>query len=173
MLEMSTNARGWECSAVISPCERYRYQLTRRWNTGRTVVFIMLNPSTADAFIDDPTIRRVCNFAQRWGFAGVRVVNLFALRAKDPQALTKAEDPIGPENDQRIWDACDGGDQVILAWGAHGALQGRGAEVMAVLMEGEFMLWHLGLTKDGHPRHPLYLPTTVERQPLFEIDESL
>ena len=107
-----------EADAVISDCERYRYRLTRRWDDGPTCTFIMLNPSTADARKDDPTIRRCIGFARREGCAALLVINCFAFRATKPADLFAAEDPIGPENDRHIMAASlDADGQVIAAWG--------------------------------------------------------
>lgn len=138
--------------AALSPCGRYRYTLYRRWDLSLPIVaFVMLNPSTADAQKDDPTIRRCIRFAQMWGNGGIVVVNLFALRATDPKALYAAEDPIGPENDMALVSATSG-RRVIAAWGAHGSLRDRARRVMEILADRP--MFALGLTKDGHPKHP-------------------
>ena len=143
---------------------RYRYQLGRRWAAGGPVVaFVMLNPSTADAERDDPTIRRCAGFARRWGFAAMTVVNLFALRATDPARLRRARDPVGPANDGHIAAAAAGADAVVLAWGAHGDLRGRDRDVLALLAGVRPAC--LGVTRGGQPRHPLYLPRATRRRP--------
>lgn len=142
----------------------YRYKLTRVWGPGERMVFIMLNPSTADADIDDPTIRRCIGFAKDLGFDGLEVVNLFALRSPDPAVLAKAEDPVGPLNDRFITDSARGG-MIVAAWGAHPFAAARGAEVAAMVAEAGETLYSLGVTKDGHPRHPLYLPGTARPEP--------
>lgn len=147
--------------AVLSPCGQYRYCLTREWLMGEGVVlFVMLNPSTADAEADDPTIRRCIGFAQRWGFRGLAVGNLFALRATDPQQLKRVADPIGPENDRHLIWMSNGADVTIAAWGTLGAFRNRDQRVLGLLRG---TVEHLGLTKQGHPRHPLYLRADVER----------
>jgi hypothetical protein len=144
--------------AYISPCGTYRYSLEREWAEGPVCTFIMLNPSTADADIDDPTIRRCIGFAQRWKFGALAVVNLFAFRATDPKAMIGAVDPVGPANDAAIASAVELGGLIIAAWGVHGDLRERGLAVRRLIEEGcERDIHHLGLTKDGHPRHPLYL----------------
>lgn len=132
-------------SAVISPCGQYRYRLDRRWGDGPTLGFIMLNPSTADAEIDDATIRRCMGFARREGCGGIQVVNLFAYRATDPAHLLTVADPIGPENDLYVRSLKG---PVVAAWGAH-----------PMARKGFFgrHLLCLGKTKDGYPRHPLYV----------------
>lgn len=140
--------------AVISRCRRYRYQLTRIWDDRlSTVVFVGLNPSTADANIDDPTVRRCVGFAREWGFGALILVNLFALRSTDPSGLYAARAPIGPDNDHWIRLAGSNAELVVAAWGVHGELHGRGRYVRALFPR----LMCLGRTREGHPRHPLYL----------------
>ncbi len=150
--------------AVLSSCGQYRYGLTRTFFTGTgTVLFIMLNPSTADAEMDDPTIRRCIGFARRWGFQELKVGNLFALRATDPRELKRVSDPIGPENDRYLMHMSGSADAVIAAWGAHGIYRNRSQHVLG-LLEGTVEC--LGLTKQGYPRHPLYLRADAAREPI-------
>jgi hypothetical protein len=145
-------------TADVSDCGCYRYSLTRPLATGAgRVVWIMLNPSTADALKNDPTIVRCLGFTARLGFAEMMVVNLFAWRSTDPQGLRTAEDPIGPRNDQEILRACEGAELVILAWGVHGDLHGRDREVRLLLARTGINAVCLGTTKANHPRHPLML----------------
>lgn len=140
--------------ATISECGLYRYRLTREWGAGATAVFIMLNPSTADASQDDPTIRRCVGFAKREGCGRLEVVNLFAFRATAPKDMRAAADPIGPENDAHILAAVTAADGPrIAAWGAHGGQ--RGKEVGRRLRG--MGLKCLGLTAALAPRHPLYV----------------
>lgn len=139
----------------------YRYNLWRLWDDRPHAVFIMLNPSTADASEDDPTIRRCMGFARSWGYGGICVVNLFAYRSTDPRALASVPDPVGPRNDQQIDATLGGADLVVAAWGAHGTLGARSATVRA-LVEKHRPLYHLGLTKNGSPRHPLYLRSDTQ-----------
>jgi len=151
-------------SAVLSDCGTYRYSLTRDWTaSGRRAVFIMLNPSTADATQDDPTIRRCIRFAQRFGCDGLRVVNLYGLRSTDPAALWEHPDPVGPDNDAYIehalWSAETTDAPVIAAWGAN-ARQDRIDQVLG--LHGMLSCQALGLTKTGQPRHPLYLRRDAE-----------
>lgn len=145
-------------SALISDCGFYRYRLGRRWGDGEIVGFVMLNPSTADAEKDDPTIRRCIGFAKQWGFDGIEVVNLFAYRATFPSDLIKAVDPIGPDNDQHIRAVASTCRTIVAAWGQlwHG-FETRGRNVAAILEDGFRKLKCLGVTKDGFPKHPLYL----------------
>lgn len=151
-----------ESAAVISPCQLYRYQLTRRWGPGLSVCFIGLNPSTADASADDPTIRRCIGFARTWGFDAIEMLNLFALRATDPRVMKAHEQPVGPDNDGWLQSAQERNDVLVACWGVHGVHQERDQAVRAFDLE----LMHLGLSKDGHPRHPLYLPRTARLEQL-------
>lgn len=145
-------------TAVYSDCERYRYLLTRVWDpSGRKALFIMLNPSTATEVQNDPTVERCERRAQALGFGAFRVTNIFAWRDTDPKAMRAAVDPVGPANDAAIADSCPWADQIICAWGSHGAHLDRGASVEALLRASNHPLFHLGLTKHGHPRHPLYI----------------
>ena len=146
-------------TATISPCGRYRYTLTRDWTRGAgRMLWVMLNPSTADASMDDPTIRRCVSFAQSWGFCGLTVVNLFALRATDPRELARVDDPIGPDNNEVIARAAHEHLFVCAGWGAHGSYLGRSAEVIDIITRRRSVIHCLGTTKSGEPRHPLYLP---------------
>ncbi|KMK68803.1 hypothetical protein IMCC21224_113689 [Puniceibacterium sp. IMCC21224] len=139
---------------MYSPCERYRYSLSRIWDpAAETVAFVMLNPSTATELRNDPTIERCERRARQMGYGGVSIANLFAFRATKPADLKAAPDPIGPENDAVLWNLASRAACVIAAWGTHGALLERGPALAQQLGR----LWHLGLTKDGHPRHPLYV----------------
>ncbi len=144
-------------SAWFSPCKRYRYLLTRAWDhVPQAMTWIMLNPSAADAFMDDPTIRRCVSFARREHFGSIRVVNLFALRATDPRELLACDDPVGPDNDRFLRDHGTA-TLAVAAWGAGGALAGRGRDVGRMLAGAGAKLLCLGVTADGHPRHPLYV----------------
>ena len=147
--------------ARISPCERYRYTLTRRWghSSGPGVTWLLLNPSTADGRHDDQTVRRIVDFSHQWGHDSLVVVNLFGLRATQPAALALAEDPIGPDNDQALLDACLAADLVIAAWGCQPRALNRAREVLALLDKRSttgrpFPMSCLGRTAKGKPRHP-------------------
>ncbi len=122
----------------------------------------MLNPSTADAEHDDPTIRRCFGFARSWGFGALEVVNLFAWRSTSPAALQSAKDPVGPANDAAILDAHACCGQTVLAWGNHGAHLNRDREVR-LLLDGDASVVHFGLTGAGQPRHPLYIRADAPR----------
>lgn len=153
-----------ERAAVFSPDRKYRYVLRRRFLTGRgTVNFIMLNPSTADETVDDPTIRRCIRFAQTWGYAELVVTNLFAFRATFPTDVWRQDDPVGPINDPELMAAARRADLVVAAWGVDGAVHSRESHVRWLLRP--IVLHHLGLTKGGHPKHPLYLRADTKPQP--------
>ncbi len=153
-------------TAVYSDCERYRYLLTRVWNdAGRRALFIMLNPSTATEVQNDPTVERCERRARALGFGAFRVTNIFAWRDTDPKALLRAVEPVGEANDKTILDSTGWADQIICAWGAHGAHLDRGAAVAAMLRGTDLPLFHLGLTKAGHPKHPLYIGYAVKPEP--------
>lgn len=141
----------------------YRYALTRQWDRALPrVCFVLLNPNTADASHDDPTIRRCIGFARRWGFGSLEVVNLFALRCRHPKDLTKASDPVGPRNGAAIARAVARAQRVVFGWGVHGELAGRGAAVARQLAASKPLC--LGRTQGGHPRHPLYV--RADREPV-------
>lgn len=156
--------------ATISDCGRYRYELGRRWDDGPDLLgFVMLNPSTADAQVDDATIRRCIRFGVDMGFAGIVVANLFAFRATDPRELHLAMDPIGPDNISALMGLGRECQRLILAgWGAHAKHPRfrRHAAFVRTLLPG---MKALGLTKTGEPRHPLYLPATSRPTALVEV----
>jgi hypothetical protein len=152
-------------SAMIDPTGRYRYSLARSWaidGEPDTVVWVMLNPSTADAELDDPTIRKCIGFSRLWGYTALEVVNLFAWRATDPRELRKVSDPVGPGNLAAIAHAVSGAGLVVAAWGTDGWWLGQHGIVLDELRRlGD--VYHLGLTKEGFPKHPLYLPYETRR----------
>lgn len=163
-------------SAVFSPCRTWRYTLTR-WLTVeshsfRTVTFVCLNPSTADEVNDDPTVRRCLGYAQRWGFERLVVCNIFALRSTDPKLLYRAEDPVGPETDFWLERHALDSELVLCAWGAHGKLHGRGAEVLDRLRtlghrwDRPVAVLGWTLPPDRQPKHPLYLRADLQPIPL-------
>ncbi|AYD87330.1 hypothetical protein SEA_VALENTINIPUFF_28 [Microbacterium phage ValentiniPuff] len=146
--------------AVLSDDGRYRYLLTRQWAppTAPQLTFVMLNPSTADASADDPTIRRCMAFARREGYGGIVVVNLFAYRATDPRRLLDVDDPIGPNNREILQSAIGlARHRVVAAWGVDGGTFGREQAIFVEHIATRHPLQELGRTKDGHPRHPLYV----------------
>ena len=149
--------------AEVSTDGVYRYKLWRIWDTGRALaLFVMLNPSTADETHDDPTIRRCISFAKREGMGGLLVGNLFAVRATDPKDMRAHADPIGPRNDEALSELHGQAGITIAAWGVHGIYRRRASEVVS-WWPGD--VWCLGSTKEGHPRHPLYLPKDAKIVP--------
>lgn len=153
-----------QSSAVFDSTGHYRYWLTRTWDLGRPAVnFVMLNPSTADQFQLDPTVRRCLYFAIRWGFGTLIVTNLFAWRSTDPAALRRSSNPVGAENDQFLLRGADQSALRVAAWGMHGTLHRRDTAVMRLLRFYELTM--LGLTKGGSPRHPLYVRADTRPEP--------
>jgi len=146
--------------AHISACGNYRYLLTREFGGESTCLFVMLNPSSADSEVDDPTIRRCISFAKREGFGRMEVVNLYAFRTADPSALFAAEDPAGVENDCEIRHAIDRSNAIVLAWGNH-ATPERAVAVQRIVANSGKPTVSFGVTKQGSPRHPLYLSSTT------------
>jgi hypothetical protein len=166
-------------TAVFDATRTYRYLLTRIWDIDLPVMtWVMLNPSTADALRDDPTITRITHrtngFARRpgLGVGGIRVVNLFALRATDPDALRTHPDPVGPLNDVFVRQAVAGASLVVCAWGAGGVLRGRATTVTRRLTRVGARPHCLGVTSTGQPRHPLYLPGAAVLAP-YEASEAV
>ncbi len=153
-------------TAVYSPCEQYRYLLTRIWDEGgQKALFVMLNPSTATEVQNDPTVERCERRARALGFGAFRVTNIFAFRATDPRVMRAAADPIGPGNDAAIADSAPWADRIVCAWGTHGAHLDRGPAVERLLRATGQPLFHLGLSKAGHPKHPLYIGYDQQPQP--------
>ncbi len=154
--------------AVISPCGLYRYRLTRQWGNGeQTVAFVMLNPSTADADTDDPTLRRCIGFAKAWGFGSLRVVNLFAYRATDPRQMRKAADPVGRDNPMHLDEALRDCQRIVAAWGNDGLYRDRGDMfTFSFYKARRDDLLCFGTTNLGQPKHPLYLPANASLIPL-------
>lgn len=151
-------------SAVISPDGQYRYLLTRQVGPSpKVVTFIMLNPSTAEAEQDDPTIRRCIGFTRLWGYGQLRVVNLFAFRTSKPAGLRTAADPIGPENGEYLSQAVQKA-RVVCAWGVDGRYLDQDLVMLRRLAQLEVQPFALEVTKGGHPKHPLYV--SFSRNPL-------
>jgi len=140
-------------NATFSDCQKYRYALSRTWNgKKKTILFIGLNPSTANEKIDDPTIRRCINYAQNWGYGSLLMVNLFAYRATMPSELKNVKNPIGNDNDLHIIELSKKADIAVAAWGNEGNLLNRDKEVKKILPN----LMCLKINKSGQPSHPLY-----------------
>ncbi|MEM7769975.1 MAG: DUF1643 domain-containing protein [Cyanobacteria bacterium P01_E01_bin.6] len=144
--------------SLFSPCKNYRYSLWRIWDTNQPIVlFIGLNPSTADANYNDPTIRRCISFAKHWDYGGIYVANLFAWRTPHPSVLKKTPNPIG--NKTNYWLAKLNNDThlTIACWGNHGNFRHRDKDILTMLPD----LHCLRITKKGNPAHPLYLAKTL------------
>lgn len=165
-MNIQTHSDGEKNStAIYSDCGAYRYALTRIWAAQSGLVnFVMLNPSVADAKRNDPTVERCERRARHLGFGGFSVTNLFAWRDTDPFRMRQAEYPIGPDNSRLLLEHATMADKVVIAWGVHGAHRDRGPAVLRLFAEKGIVLHHLGLTKEGHPRHPLYVSY---KQPLL------
>lgn len=144
--------------ATFSPCTRYRYTLWRTWDASKPpCLFLMLNPSTADAIDNDPTVERCQRRALAIGFGGLVVCNIFAYRSTDPGALYGLDDPVGPENNAAILEQASRAGLVVCGWGKHGALHGRGNAVLAMLRSAGVKPHALQINGDGSPKHPLYV----------------
>lgn len=154
--------------AELSPCQKYRYALWRRWSaTAETnlLVFIGLNPSTADAINDDPTIRRCIGFAKSFGFGGVMMLNVYAFRATKPAVLKKAADPNGPLNDETLRRYGKAASMVLAAWGNHCPYDRQ--EAVIQLIGRNFHC--LGINASGTPKHPLYISKDTKPIPFRRI----
>lgn len=156
----SDNRKG----ALISECGKYRYNLWRIWDdnpfSAPMVAFIMLNPSTADASHDDATIKRCIRFAKEWGYRGISVYNLFAYRSTNPEELFRVQDPIGPKNDFHLNELKMQGSNydIVFAWGYYPKHIERMKEVYKMFPFGKV----IQMSKEGYPRHPLYLPANLK-----------
>lgn len=140
--------------------EEFRYLLWRTWDATRPhLLWVLLNPSTADDQIDDPTLKRCRAFSKMWGYGALEIVNLFAFRATRPRDLQTIPDPIGTENNRYIIDAATRATSIIVAWGERGVYQQRDRAVLTLLhRHAPRQLWCLGTAHNGRPRHPLYIP---------------
>ena len=150
-------------SARFSPDGKYRYNLERVWDPGKKLVcFVLLNASTADARKNDPTVRRLIGFADRWGYGGFWLGNAFGFKTMDPRQLCEPynSDPIGLDNDRCLLEMVNDSDLTVAGWGNWGALGGRGDKV-AELLTSQRELFCLGVTLRGQPKHPLYLRATA------------
>lgn len=158
--------------AQFSDCRAYRYALWRIWNPDKpALLFVMLNPSTADEEKNDPTVERCERRAKAMGYGGLRVANIFALRSTDPAALYKAADPIGPDNDLCIANAVvQSASNVICAWGSHGKFNDRGRAVLRTIVQAGAVPYFLKMTADGQPSHPLYIGYEVQPKPMEVIE---
>ena len=150
-------------TAELSECRNYRFALWRTWDEAKpTVMFIGLNPSTADETTDDPTLRRCINFAKHWGYGGVCMANLFAYRAKAPKVMMLAKEPVGSRNDDWLLRLAKESDLVVGAWGNDGSLLGRSLKVRYLIPN----LHCLKINKSGEPAHPLYQSAELKPMPM-------
>lgn len=146
-------------SALFSKDLRYRYRLGRTWaepNAKGLVLWVMLNPSTADEDLDDPTIRRCITFSKTWGYAGLMVGNVYGYRATMPSTLWNVYDPIGPENDRHLSNMAARASRIIVGWGNNA--DADRAEKVLKLLSAWGDVYCLGVNESGTPRHPLYIP---------------
>jgi len=147
-----------ESGAVFSKCLKYRFRLWRIWDrTKKSLLFLLLNPSKAGIKINDPTVTRCMQRARLLGFGGIEVCNLFAYRATNPRDMKQAPNPVGMNNNLHILYAARKCGMVIAGWGTHGSFLRRDREVRMYLRKCGVEMFQLGLTKDGQPRHPLYV----------------
>lgn len=154
---MARTAHYFNSGAIFDDTNTYRYTLWRAWSGDHPrLTFVMLNPSTADAQENDPTISRCIGFARRWGFGALEVVNLFAYKATYSHDLLKVKNPVGEENDRFLLQALSRSSCIVVAWGTKGILLDRNKQVLQLLAQWQ-NVHCLGVTKDGHPRHPLYV----------------
>jgi hypothetical protein len=153
-------------NGVMSPCGLYRYWLSRTWDPAKpTLVFVMLNPSTANALVDDPTIRKCVGFAKRAGYGAIEVVNLYAFRATKPKDLFKTirysgRYAIGLDNDNWIREVCVRPDRTVcIAWGRlpNRWIKEWASQVLEELQRARVAIHSLRLNGDGSPAHPLML----------------
>ncbi len=144
--------------AKFSVCRHWRYSLWRVWDPDKDkIIFIGLNPSTADENVDDATMCRLRGFSKSWDYGGFIMLNLFGYRSTDPRALKQDGDIIGPDNDKIIKEHISGVEKVVCCWGAHGALGGRSVAVIEMIKSCKVTPWCFGITGSGEPLHPLYL----------------
>jgi len=153
-----------EAGARFSRCRRWRTLLWRRWDVGPVANFLMLNPSTADEVQLDPSCSRARVYAERWGFAGLIVTNLFAWRATDPDDMKAARDPVGSGNDAAILAAAREAKLLVCAWGNHGVYLERSRRVVRQLRDAGIDLHVLKMNGGGEPAHPLYLRGSLQPQ---------
>lgn len=169
---MSESSERLGLNAVFSDDRLHRYALWRDFLFGDgNLLFVMLNPSTADETKNDPTVRRCIGFAETWGYRSLAVANIFAFRSTDPKKLSCAEDPIGPENDKWIVRLAGEADRIVLAWGADPVARERGLDVLRLLSDHK--LYALERTQHGAPRHPLYVRAATRPQLFAEPREAV
>jgi hypothetical protein len=155
---ISTFTRSW---ARFDVDRHYRYELGRTWEPSLpSITWCMLNPSTADEHDLDPTLRKCLGYSVKWGYGEMRVVNLFAWRSTDPKALAKVAgySPVGPENNTTILAALATSQTFLVGWGSEKIARSQACAILRLMKDRKATLHHLGQNRDGHPKHPLYLP---------------
>lgn len=159
---MLFDVRSVRGAARFSECGLYRYWLTREWDLSRPkAVFIGLNPSTADANVDDPTMRRIQGFCRRDGYGAFTMLNLYGIRSTDPKGVMSVDDPVGPDTDHWIAMCVESADAVVCCWGYQTWLGERPRRVFDMARESGAAVLCFGMTKTGQPRHPLYLKSST------------
>lgn len=168
------NLEPGETAAVMSSCQRYRYRLIRRWGPGPLLPIIMLNPSTADEWNNDQTVKRCLYFVERiGGYGGFVIVNLMSWRATLTTDIpADRATAVGPDNEKHLLDVMKDQASVLCAWGGSGERFGRDHEVMALLRKQGVQALCLGVTQDGHPRHPSRLPNSAVLVPFLLAPEE-
>lgn len=156
-----------QTSAVLSQCRDYRYRLDRWWSDRPRVAFIMLNPSVADETVNDPTITRLIGYSRAWNLGGFTVANLFAWRETYSGELRKVQEPVGPNNDDFVLSAVKSCCAVVVGWGTKGGRSDRDLHVMHLLQDNGIQPLAFEVTKDGYPRHPLYLKKIATPSPYY------
>ena len=144
--------------ARLSKCRKYRYTLWRIWDKSLPhIMFLGLNPSTANEFQNDPTILKCIQYSKRWRYGGFYIANLFAYRSPSPEILKKSKDPIGKKNDYWILKTAKSADKIVACWGNHGTFKDRHKTVIKNLDK----LFCLKINKSKQPAHPLYLKSSL------------
>lgn len=167
---MKTDNKTAKKGAVISACRNYRYLLIRSFSHKADepfVLFIGLNPSVADSYIDDPTLRRCMGFMEIWNLKALKIVNLFAFRATNPKEMISQTNPIGKSNDQTILQQAKNAEMIVVCWGNTGSYLNRDKEVLEIIKQYKDKIYSFGETKSGQPKHPLYLAKTTQLQKIF------
>jgi hypothetical protein len=158
--------QGYDDTYVYSADRKYRWRFERRWGDGRTITWIGLNPGTRDTDgLQRPALRRMVTLSRASGYGGLILVNLFGIRARDPKLLRAAGDPVGDHNDEMIQYATSASvsDMTVACWGHHGRINDRAQYVLDKVVSGD--VYCLGITKQGEPRHPLFVPADARMIP--------
>ena len=158
----------FKSTAVFSSCFDYRYSITQVWNdSGKKLLYILLNPSKATEEISDPTLTRCQNRAHRLGYTQFKVCNLFAFRSTNPNLLKSTSDIIGFHNDEILRKSIRWADSIISSWGSLGTIRERNLAVKKILKDSGKPVYHLGLTKNQQPKHLLYISFDVHPKKWF------